>query len=255
MEKKRIKRVSKTAAVYIPIAILLIAFVMILGTSVFLSVIEISVSGASIYDDDVIIEASGIAPGNNILLLNKDGAKQNIFSAMPYVNEIVIELSLPDKVQIKISETEAFAAIMHAEGFLIVDSKCKILERAESIPEGMPEVRGFTPVDVRIGGPLRAAQGDDTRLRYIEEVLSAVEAAGIQDGVSYLDVTNLGFVNLGYMDLYTLVLSGSSGAAARLGKLPEALEDVKKDANFDETAKYRIDIPDSSGAWVWTPEW
>ena len=246
---------SKSANVYIPIAILLILILAILGTSVFLSIIEISVSGASMYEVNEIIEASGIMPGKNMLLVDKDGAKQKIFSAMPYVDGVEIELNLPDKVQIKISETETLAAIEDIDGFLLVDAKCKILEKVDSIPTGTIEVKGFKPVDARIGSALKAAQGDDTRLRYVQDVLAAIEAAEIRDGVSYLDVTNMGNVNLGYLDLFTVVLSGSSGAAGKLGKLPEAIVDVRKDANFDDTARYRIDIPDSSGTWIWTPEW
>ena len=255
MERKKARRMSKSANVYIPIATLLILFLVVIGTSVFLSIIEISVSGASTYDDDEIIEVSGIITGKNMLLVDKDGAKQRIFSAMPYISEVEIDLDLPDRVQIKISETEALAAIVDAEGYLLVDSSCKILERVDRIPAGIVEVKGFKPADARIGSELKAAQGDDTRLRYIRDVLAAVEAAGIRDEVSYLDVTNMGNVNLGYMDLFTVVLSGSSGAAGKLGKLPEAVVDVRKDSNFDDTARYRIDISDSSGTWVWTPEW
>jgi len=255
MERKKLRRMSKSANAYILIAILLILFLMILGTSVFLNIVEISVSGTSIYKDNDVIEASGIEPGRNMLFVDKDGAKQKIYSAMPYVSEISVELDLPDKVQIIISETKALAVIEDADGYLLIDPKCKILERVSSLPGGAIEVRGITPVDVRIGSVLKVASGEDSRLRYVQEVLAAIDAAGIVDGFSYLDVTNLGNVNLGYMDLFTVVLTGSSSAAAKLGKLPEAIVDVKKDPNFDDTARYRIDIPDSSGAWIWTPEW
>ena len=255
MDRKKLKRMSKSANAYILIAILLVLLLIILGTSVFLNIIEINVSGASIYDADEIIKVSGIETGSNMLFVDKDGVKEKIFAEMPYINDISVELSLPDKVEIIISETKMMAAIDVSDGFLLIDSKCKVLEKVGAIPAMAIEVKGFTPVDAKIGSALKASPGDDTRLRYIEEVLAAIDTAGIREGVSYLDVTNIGNVNLGYMDLYTVVLSGSSGAASKLGKLPEAIVDVRKDANFDNSARYRIDIPDSSSAWIWTPEW
>jgi cell division protein FtsQ len=255
MERKKVKRMSQSAKFYVPGAILLIFFVILLGTSVFLSIIEINVSGASKYKENEIIKASGISPGANMLFLDKNGVKQKIISAMPYISEVLIKFDLPDKVEISISETEALAAIGSNGGFLLVDAKCKIVEKVERLPKGMIEVKGFKSAVEAVGGKLTATQGDDTRLRYVEEILAAFDTAGIQDGVSYLDVTNMGNVCFGYMDKFTVVLSGSSGVAAKLSKLPEAIVDVRKDAGFDATARYRIDIPDSSGSWIWTPEW
>ena len=255
MGKKKRKRMSKSAAVYIPIAVLLILLFGILGTSVFLKIIEIEVTGATKYPNDAIIMSSGIAIGDNILRIDKDKASQMIEASMPYISGVEIEFVLPDKARISISEASAFAAVSVSDGFIVISSTGRILEIVDSAPVGLVEVRGFAPVDVKIGGALKAASGDDTRLRYIKEVLAAIESAGIQDGVSFLDVTSMGNIYLEYLGLYRVNLNGSGGAISKLAKLPEAIEDVKKDSSFDVTARYRIDIPDSSGGWIWTPEW
>ena len=51
MGKKRVRRHSKSAVVYMPVAILLISFFMVLGASVFMKIIIIEVVGASKYTD------------------------------------------------------------------------------------------------------------------------------------------------------------------------------------------------------------
>jgi len=255
MGKNKGRRMSKSAAVYLPIAVLLILLFVILGISVFLKIIDIEVTGATKYPVEDIILSSGIAIGDNILRVNRDKASQMIEASMPYISEVEIEFVLPDKARISVSETSAFAMIGVPDGFLVIDSAGRILEIVDNAPTGLIEVRGFSPVDIKVGETLKAASGDDTRLRYIREVLAAVMAAGIQDGVSYLDVISMGNVYLEYMGLYRVNLNGSGGAINKLAKLPEAIEDVKRDSSFDATARYRIDIPDSSGGWIWTPEW
>ena len=217
------RRKSKSAAIYVPVAVLLIFFLVALGTSVFLKILKIEVTGISMYSEEDIIIASGIIQGDNMLLVNAGDVARKIYAALPYIQEVSINFSLPDKVRINVSETTAMAAIGYLEGAVLLDSAGRVLERAEKKPDGLIEVKGFTPIDVKVGNALRADPSDDTRLRRLKDILPAIERAGIQDDVSYLDVTDVGNVNLKYMEQFTVIISGSGGALNRLGRLADAV--------------------------------
>ena len=59
-----------------------------------------------------VIAASGIEPGDNLLLVNKATTAGNILAALPYVEEVRgIVRSLPDTVVIQIQESEASFAV------------------------------------------------------------------------------------------------------------------------------------------------
>ena len=254
MGKKRIRRHSKSAAVYLPIASLLILLLMAFGVSVFLEILVIEVVGASTYTDDDIIKASGIAMGNNMLFVDKDKASLGIYSLMPYINEVVIEFKLPDRVRIIVNESLALAVIEDIDGAWMIDSEGRILERVETAAGGLFEVIGFVPVEAAAGSSLRAAPADEAKLRHLKEVLAAIDKAGVQDNILYLDITNIGNISLGYTEGFTVLLGGSSGAQNKLTKLPEAIDSVKMDESFDANSRYKIDMSDSSGRWLWTPE-
>ena len=251
MAQKKQRRESKSTVIYVPIAVLLVLFLMVLGTSVFLGIIEIEVIGASKYSSESIIEASGLAIGDNMLFLDTETAEQSICSAMPYIKDASIELSLPDKVRIYVSEAKAIAAIDFRDGVIIIDSAGRVLERVEEVPYSLIEVRGFTPTDTVIGSALRASPGDDTRLRYLTETLSAIEREDIQSDVSYVDVTSIVYVSFQYQSRFTVVLGTTDNIRYKLSRLADTVEDIIRIAPGNETG--RIDMSDRE-PWRWVPD-
>ncbi|MCL2125285.1 MAG: FtsQ-type POTRA domain-containing protein [Oscillospiraceae bacterium] len=255
MGKYKQRRKSASAAFYVPVAVLLIVFFVTIGTSVFLRILEIEVSGVEKYSEDDIISASGINPGENMLLINSGDVSRRIYAAMPYIKEIKVRFSLPDKVMISVSETDAFAVLEHRGSFIVIDSACKILEVCDVAPKGLFEIRGYAPVDVKVGGQLSADASGESRLRRLREIVAAVDKAGISGGVSLIDITDLGNVYLVYEDQFTVILGGSGAALSRLAKVPEAVLDAKADLSYDVANRYKTELTDQSGTWLWTPEW
>ena len=249
MAGKKRRRKSKSAAVYIPIAVLLSFFLMLFGASVFLKIIEIEVIGASKYADEEIIKASGIAIGANMLFVDVIEAEQGIYSTLPYINDIKIEYSPPDKMRINVSETTALATIEYLDAVLMIDSTGKILEQINTEQDELIEIRGFTPASAGLGSLLKADSGDDTRLSYLKEVLVAIEKEGIQEGVSYIDVTNISYISFHYRGRFTVMLGTPDNIRHKLGSLPEIIADIEKRAPKDE--EWTIYMRDQ---WRWSPD-
>ena len=237
MAGRKPRRKSKSAAVYLPIAVVLISALVICGTSVFLRIIRIEVIGASKYSASDIILLSGIKTGDNLMLVKSRSASNKIRSEMPYINDVSIKYSLPDTVRIVVSETTAIAAVSYHGELALIDTTGRILEMTDTAPAGLVEIRGFSPVDATVGNGMKAATGDDTRLQQLKDVLTAIDEAGMRNDVPYLDVSNIVYITIGYMDRFTVILGTTDNIRYKLDSLPESLADI-------ETR------PDGDGAWT-----
>lgn len=119
----------------------------VFGVAIFFKVTTIEVQGNTLYSAEDVIAASGIEPGDNLLLVNKATTAGNILAALPYVEEVRgIVRSLPDTVVIQIQESEAsFAVQTDVNTTWLVNSRGKALEKVEGeLPEGQPQILGMS---------------------------------------------------------------------------------------------------------------
>jgi len=251
MQRKKLRRKSKSAVVYTPAAVLLILFLSVFGVSAFLKVVEIEVTGALMYTDDEIISASGILAGDSLLLLKKSSASQKIQSAMPYISDVSLEVRLPNKVTINVTEATAIAAIGHGDSVIVLDSAGRVLERTDVMPPELIEIIGVLPADTAEGSLLKTDAGSEPRLRHMREVLAAIEREGIAGSISYLNVSNISNISFGYLELYTVVLGSSDNARYKLSSLPEIIAEIEDAATVpNETGTI---IMSDREPWRWSP--
>jgi len=251
MGGKNLRRMSKSAAVYIPFGALLIIALTILGTSGFLRVMQIEVAGESMYPENEIIIASGVSRGDNLLFVDTAAAARRIKAAMPYVSEASLTRLPPDKVRIEVTESIALATVTYQFETLVIDLSGRVLQRGGEIPQGLIEVRGFSPGDVVEGAALRAQTGSETYLQFLLDVLAAIEKEGIQDGVSYLDMTNISNITFGYRELYRVILGAPNNLRSKLSSLPGAIAGVEKMEEASVTGTFRVE---DSGEWRWNKD-
>jgi len=190
----------------------------IIGTSAFLSTNGFIVEGASMYSAEEIVEASGLSVGDNLFFVNSQSATQSIREALPFINSVHISRKLPDTVRIEVTESIAVAYILFAGDHYIIDSTGRVLERSSGLEnsqsmmtsEGLIEIRGAEIEETDVGNTLRPVFGTETKLQYIQDVLTGMEREEIINDVSYLDVSNIVNVNFGYLGLYKVILGGST---------------------------------------------
>ena len=247
------RRRSRSAAFYIPAGILLIVIVIVLGTGVFLRVVDIDVVGASRYSKEEIIQASGISTGENIMFLDTGAAVRRIRMAMPYIAEVKIEPVLPGFVRITVRESVAVAEIEYLNTALLIDSSGRVLGKVDNMREGLVEVKGFVPSEAEIGSKLRAASGSETQLTSLTEVLAAFEKEDMLDSVSYLDVTHIATISFGYAGRFTVILGGSGNVAHKLDQLPGIVEMI--DSSRPKGEMGVINMSDPTGEWRFNSDW
>ena len=248
MDRRKKRRRSTSAAVYIPIAALLVIFFMVYGTSAFLKIISIEVEGSTRYTKAEIIAASGIMKGENLLLIDTFDAERRIYMELPFISEAKVMRSMPDTVRIDVRESAPLAAVAFRGIVAVLDSAGKVLRLSESEQPELIQIRGFQPSEAAAGSVLKAVPDDETKLKYLTQILMAIDLTGIQDAITYLDVTNIANINLDYNGRRVL-LGGPEDVRSKLEELPDRIAEVIAISQDDTAGVFNM----SRRPWTWVP--
>ena len=188
-----------------PIVFFLVIVAMIFVMSVFFRISDISVEGNVHYTDSEIIQAIDIEEGDNIFFFDRFAALSRVFAKLPYIEEVAIERSLPNKVKITVSESEALAYIVLGDEYWTIDHSCKILGKATTDElSNLVPIEGISPGTLMIGETLQTVDGDNELVAYISEVLYQLEERGLNRMVGNVDFSNKNHVEFTYGDKYTV---------------------------------------------------
>lgn len=247
-EEKKVRRRRRSTFLYTPVAVLLILVTAVLGVSVFFRISDIQVKGARKYSTQQIISASGIKTGDNLIFVDKNAVAKNITLNLPYLNDIVIEKAIPDRIIITVTESQPIAVVRFNNEWWVIDQKAKVLEKTDdSDAVKKIEVNGITPTSMTIGQTMSVDSGEQTKLKYLINVLGAIQSVNISSPVSTLDVSNIANISFRYSDRFTVILGSGDNADYKivlLTKIIDQLEpEMKGKINLSNDIKQRF-IPD-----------
>ena len=210
-----------------PLMFVVVVVAAIFVMSVFFRVEVIEVVGNSHYTAEEIIRAVDIEEGDNLFFFDRFAAVGRAFSKLPYIETVTVERSLPNKVVITVEETTALAYLQLGEEKWTLDHNCKVLGKAaEGEEESLLPIVGMHPGTLMIGEPLETADGDETIVAYIAEVLYQLEERGLYRQVGRVDFSNPRRVTFTYADKYTVVLGDSSNVEYKFGMLVSAMSQL-----------------------------
>ncbi|MDR0446767.1 MAG: FtsQ-type POTRA domain-containing protein [Oscillospiraceae bacterium] len=223
-------RRRRGAAVYAPVAALLVLFIIIFGISVFFRVERIEVTGNRRYTADEVISASGIEMGDNLFFIDVDAAALRIRGAMPYVALVRIERRAPDSAIIAITESRAIAAVAEGGSFWKIDEKGRALERTDfGGTAGLIRVTGFSPSTPREGEQIEVEESYETQKGFLLDVLSAIVSRGVAEDISNLDVANISAITFTYKGAVRVNIGGGDNAMYKLEQVFAQLEKGEPD--------------------------
>lgn len=238
-EEKNMKRRKRGAVFYTPIAVLLIGIILIFGISVFFRVSVIEVIGAKKYTAEQILTVSGIKKGDNLIFVDAGAAEEEIARKLPYLYEIVIEKIVPDKITIKVTESQPISVLSFDGSLWIIDQKARVLEKADDDEAaGKIVITGIDPVSLVEGREINVEENQETKLQYLIDLLGAIYKAGISDQVGSLDMTNIGNITFTFTDRFTVIMSGGEDADYKLS----LMQNVIARLNPDDKGKIKIDL-------------
>ena len=143
--------------------------------------------GSSREHAPIAIKESGISEGNNLFLINKDYAVQNIKEKLPYIGEVTISRKLPGTVSISVSDATIAGAVSYNGGYLIIDGNGKAVEQLTEYPTEYPEIVGLNISDAVIGTEIVYADNDQ-KIAFTE-LLNAIEQSGL-DKITKIDISD-----------------------------------------------------------------
>jgi len=196
--------------------------------SVLLRVSDIRVEGNEHYTDEEIISAIDIEEGDNLFFFDRFAAISRVFAKLPYVEQVSVERSLPNKVVITVVECKALAYIELGEEAWTIDHNCKILGKATDDEKGgLIPVQGIKPGTLMIGERLLTEDNDEVLVGYLAEVLYQIQERGLASGVKKLDFSDPNHISFYYTDKYTVELGDAGKCEYKFGMLLSALSQLK----------------------------
>lgn len=211
-----------------------VVLALIMGMSIFFKVEVIEVSGATVYTEWAVRQASGIEIGDRLLTFSRPRATGKIYAELPYVDHVRFGIKLPNTVIIDIDELDVVYAIEGSDGtHYLMSSQGKIVEQTDAgNADNYTKIEGVTLADPVVGQQARAAEeivatqeGEDTiptgetepialvtnatRLATALTILQSLERNGIVGEAAMVDVSDLDHIQLDYGTRYEVNLGDS----------------------------------------------
>ena len=212
------------------ITVFAVVAALVLGLSVFFKVETIQVSGAEVYSEWTIREASGLKEGDNLLTFSHARSAALIKANLPYVDTVRFGIKLPDTVNIIVEEDDVVYAVKDQNGqWWLMNSDGRIVEMGDNAKaSNHTQVLGVAldnPVVDERAVALEAVSAETVpegetvavvttsgsqRLTAALQILRALEENDIVGEAASVDVTRIEDIILWYGSRYQVNLGDSS---------------------------------------------
>lgn len=228
-----------------------------MAVSIFFKVETVTVLGAEKYTAWAVSEASGIEVGDGLLTLSRARAAGKIQSALPYVDEVKIDIHLPGTVQIEITELQVTYAVAARDNtWWLISADGEAIEQINvTAASGYTRLQGVTVEPPTVGKTVTAAetaqepqpqQTDDTqaddsdptlppqvvvtgaqRLEAALTILQSLEANGVLGEVAYVDVEELTDIRLQYGERFEVQLGDAQRLDYKVTYMAQAIRQME----------------------------
>lgn len=228
---RRRRRRGSFAPLYKLVCLVVIVGAIAAALALFFKAEHLSVSGNSRYTTTQVMEASGVETGDNLFFLNKYDVAGRISSALPYVESVGIHRTLPDTLNIQITECSCGIAMEQEGKVWVLCQTGKIVDCLNGkVPEGCTVVTGVTLAEPAVGGTLRAAEGSEAALEQLREILTQLRSKGMLGDVQTIDLTKTELITVRYLDRLNVELPWNADLDYKfnfLAAVVEKLEDYE----------------------------
>lgn len=206
----------------------------ILSFTVLFKVTSVSVEGTSRYQQQKIINASGIKTGDNLFRVNTNDASQKICKKLPYLETATVSRKFPASIVITVKETSVWGAVKNGSKYLLLGGNGKILENVSAPPKGCTELLGLSVKKTEVGLPIGFANQNQASL--YETVLGALQKSSI-DKITSIDFSQVSRILIIYDGRITINLGDPDDLDFKLKFARELLK-----SNIKSTEKGTLDM-------------
>lgn len=207
----RRQRIIRAAGRVLFLVILVAAAICAL--TIFFKVKTISVEGAMRYREEEIVAGMGVKQGDNLYLWNKVKVSDRLLHDFPYLESVQIRRRLPDTLMVTVTECSGAVAVPSGTGYCYLSEQGKVLELSET-DGGLATVSGVTLEDAEPGELVERAQ--DAYIDALLDVLQTLDAAGMLDGLRFINLTDLTDIRIGYEGRFDIRVGTLDGLSYRI---------------------------------------
>ena len=242
--KRKIKKGRVALAAILPLTLLVM---IVLSLTVFFPISEINaegdvkqlnVEGETLhYTKKEILNACGIALGDNLFRVNEREVSDRISESLPYIASVKLDRSLPGTVTLHVTEQKPEYVFVVEEGFLIVGGG-KALEIAQEQPEDLILVE-HSVSKYKVGRPLDLGAAKDA----FDRLTAAITKSELKDvtRITFEDATK---ITLSYDDRVTLELGSIEDVDKKLKKAVQIIAAIEEDYNGHAIGTVRLQYED-----------
>ena len=195
---------------YKVLSMLVICAAIIAALTLFFRVDTVVATGQERYTPQEICDASGIAIGDNLFLLDKYEVARRISTALPYIEteDIRIDRKLPDTLVIEVREcAKPMAVIQDGHGWLI-STKGRIVDciSTEEARENYGLISGCRLLQPAVGTRMALATEYAAQQDSLLALMTALKDAGMLEKADGIRLDDLSIVRLDYDGRFTVEL-------------------------------------------------
>ncbi len=221
-EQRRRQRRRKQLLNYAAVCAVVLVVAVVLSLTVFFKISEITVSGKSPYTDEQIIEASGIALGENVIRCDTDSVSGSLAKKLPYIGSAEVKRSLSGKVTITVETTAPMWSVINGETAMLIDSQGKLLEiGAPEIALEATIIQGVTVSTAVLGETVEFS--DDVPFSFVKEIGDAMQAAGL-DKITTLNLIDVDYIQALYDGRLTIIIGTVDNLDKKLALTAKVIE-------------------------------
>ena len=243
-ERRRRRRARRGGAptVLVLVCLLVGVVAIITAMTIFFKVQTFTLTGDTRYSEEHIVAATGLQPGDNLVLFDKFSIIDQIFDACPYLDTVQIRRRYPDRVEIIVTECVAIAVIedektqvpdpedetktiqVGGTGRWLMDRNGKLLEKtSSSVPTKLTRIYGVTLKDPQIGKYVEILQEDLEKPLFL--LLNTAEDDGILQDIGGMDFSKQYDIRFNYLERFTVEIGSTDDLDKKLRYLHTIIQD------------------------------
>lgn len=236
------KKKKNNSATGILVFLFAAAVFLLLSTTVFFNVEHITVSGASNYTADEIIEASGITAGDNLVRTSTDKCASQIESRLVYIENAKVTRSFPSTLVITVEASVPAANFVCDDSILLISGGGKVLDRIQEEKAGLLDFMGTDPMPDLIPGAMFKSS-DEHKDNAVKKLMEYFAENG-SENITSVDVTDRSEISYTYDGRITVKLGSINDLEYKM----KFSEEIIRTKIGEKTEGVLTILSDSSGA-------
>lgn len=245
-----VKDVKRARRLRLRILLVLIALTVTAGVALVLirtlcKVGEITVTPTELYDEDQIVEQTGISIGDHLFSFSSAELTERLERSFPYLKNIKISRILPSGVHVGFTEELGDMCLRLGDDYYPIDDSQTVLKRCSSPDDG--GTHRITVVSDRISRCVvgeKIEYTDTTLFQMVDDILRAVEENGVLDKIDTIDLRDKFDVVMDFDSRFEIELGSTENLKYKIAMVMKVVEELYEDDSGV------IDVRETSTAYV-----